>query len=249
MTIKNEKKNISKTKKTKNALDSNEKEVSSEIAFQKIKQMMYQNYLKPGQKILYHDLAKKLNLSITPIGHALGKLSIMKLVSYELNRGYFVRMINTEETKELYAAREALETYIIPEVIKKLTQKKLKAIKSGYKSYDNSNGQVNPRMLLMRDLGMHLKIAEIAGNTVICELLEGIFERIYLGYRTDFLSQERINLNIKQHRSIIDALEKRDVDRAIECTKEHIKTGMNFILRTIRSEDDFFSGVSDFAVG
>ena len=67
------KKKAEKKKKSSSITPSANGDVSSEIAFTKIKQMMYQNVLKPGQKIIYQELAKKLNLSITPIVHALGR--------------------------------------------------------------------------------------------------------------------------------------------------------------------------------
>ena len=48
--------------KKKSAItNSTNRDDSSEIAFQKIKQMMYRNELSPGQKVLYKDLAKKLD--------------------------------------------------------------------------------------------------------------------------------------------------------------------------------------------
>ena len=228
-----------KKKKTRASSSSSNGDISSEIAFQKIKQMMYQNILSPGQKIIYQDLAKKLNLSITPIVNALGRLSMLKLVSHELNRGYFVRMINENETRELYKAREALETFIIPEVVEKMNSKKLNAIKSAYKEHIIIKSPYHRRLVLMRDLGLHLKIVEVAGNTVIYDMLKEIFERIYLGYKPEYLVDERIKSVVKEHRAILDALESRDVDGAIESTKKHINNGMDYVLTSIYKEEEF----------
>ena len=234
------KKNINaKKKKTPASLPSNDKDVSAEVAFQKIKQMMYQNQLAAGQKIIYQDLAKKLNLSITPIVNALGRLSMLKLVSYELNRGYFVRTITENETVELYKAREALETYIIPEVIENMNSEKLNAIKSAYKEHVIEKSPYHRRLVLMRDLGFHLKIVEIAGNSVIYDVVKGIFERIYLGYRPEYLVDQRIKSVVKEHRAILDAIEKRDIEAAIDSTKKHIKNGMDYVLESIYREEEF----------
>jgi len=233
------KKNINaKKKKTPASLSSNDRDVSSEVAFQKIKQLMYQNQLAPGQKIIYQDLAKKLNLSITPVVNALGRLLILKLVSYELNRGYFVRTITENETVELYKAREALETFVIPEVIKNLNSKKLDAIKSAYKEHVIEKSPYHRRLVLMRDLGLHLKIVEIAGNSVIYDIVKGIFERIYLGYRPEYLVDQRIKSVVKEHRAILDALERRDIEAAIETTKKHIRNGMDYVLTSIYTEEE-----------
>ena len=96
-----------------------------EEVYQEIKRMLYFNLLAPGQRLVYHDLAKKLNVSITPIVQALIRLQRSNLVRYEPNKGYFVGEITEGEAKELYQAREALELYAVPLIVKNLTTEKI----------------------------------------------------------------------------------------------------------------------------
>ena len=243
------KKKTTKVKKKQASSSTSGRDDITELAFQKIKQMMYRNELLPGQKIFYRDIAKKLGMSITPIVTALGKLSILKLVSYEQNRGYFVRMINEEETRELYKAREALEVYIVPDVIKKINAENLNSIKEAFKEHVSTKSPYYRRMVLMRDLDLHLKMAEIAGNKVIYDLLKEVFERIYLGYRPEYVTDDRVKKVVKEHRNILDALERRDTDGAIQCVRKHINNGMDYILQSIvisRSEEGF---LDDYTYG
>ncbi len=53
-----------------------EKESTSlmEKAYRLIRNMMLQQKLAPGQKLIYRDLSEKLNISKTPIMYALGRL-------------------------------------------------------------------------------------------------------------------------------------------------------------------------------
>jgi DNA-binding GntR family transcriptional regulator len=95
-----------------------------EDVYLKIKAMIYNNELAPGQKLIYQALAKKLNLSMTPVIQALNRLEHSNLVRHEPNRGYFVGEMHETECRELYQAREALETYIIPFAIQKLEPSK-----------------------------------------------------------------------------------------------------------------------------
>jgi DNA-binding transcriptional regulator YhcF (GntR family) len=95
---------------------------------QEIKKMIYYNMLAPGQKLVYQDLARRLNMSITPVIQALNGLKRSNFVRYEANKGYFVGEINETEARELYEAREALESYLIPCVIKNLKREDLDAI-------------------------------------------------------------------------------------------------------------------------
>lgn len=88
-----------------------------DVAFKKIKEMMYHHEIVPGQKLLYQELAKKFNMSITPIIQALNRLQLLNIVYSERNKGYYVGEADPVEAKELFIAREALETFMVPSVI------------------------------------------------------------------------------------------------------------------------------------
>ena len=208
---------------------------------QQIKNMIYNNELAPGQKLIYQDLAKRLSTSTTPILQALNRLENMNLVRYEPNKGFFVGEITEEEARELYQAREALEIYIMPKIAGNLTAKKLNEIRQAFKKHKNSTTPVYRRTLILKDAEFHLKIAESAKHEVIYNLLKTIFERIYLKYRPEYLGDDRISDVLKEHRSLLNALEDKDVEKAIRITKEHIRSGMEHVAASLhRPKTSFF---------
>jgi DNA-binding GntR family transcriptional regulator len=201
---------------------------------QQIKSMIYNNELAPGQKLIYQDLAKRLNASTTPILQALNRLENMKLVRYEPNKGFFVGEITEEEAIELYQAREALEIYIIPKIAENLNRNKLNAIRQAFRNHKSSTVPNYRRTLILRDAEFHLSIAETAKNEVISSLLRILFERIYLKYRPEYLGDQRIEEVLKEHRNLLKALENKDIEKAIGLTKEHIKSGMEHVVSSLR---------------
>ena len=134
---------------------------------QEIKKLVYYNVLAPGQKVFYQDLAKRLNVSVTPVVQALKVLEHSNLVRYESNKGYFVGEITETEAKELYQAREALETYAIPLTIKNLTREKLESMRRIFTESVNAVTAENRGMLLLKDAQFHLRLVEYSGNQVI----------------------------------------------------------------------------------
>ena len=207
-----------------------------EDVYQKIKEMIYFSELAPGQKLIYNDLAKKLGVSITPIVQALVRLEASHLVQYAPNRGYYVGEITEIEAKELYETREALETYIIPLVLRNLNKEKHADIKKTFKKHWNAKQNGNLRGLILLDVQFHLKIAEYSNNEVIYDLLNFIFERIYLKYRpeyTEYMGSERLKQVIAEHRDILAALKEADVDKAILATRKHIRQGMAYVIASL----------------
>jgi DNA-binding GntR family transcriptional regulator len=226
----------SAVREVKNTKESRGRKGSTiEEAYEAIKELMYHNQLAPGQKLIYKDLSRRLGLSSTPILQALNRLSSSGLVEYIPNRGYFVAEIDEEEARELFEARMALETHIVPRVIANLDSQKLAKIRDSFNKYKTVNAGGDRRELLLVDLRFHLEIAHYSYNRVIIRLLRDVFEQIYLKYRPEYVSAERVKAVIREHRNILGALRKSSVKEAIELTKHHIDKGMEHIIRTLPS--------------
>jgi DNA-binding GntR family transcriptional regulator len=202
--------------------------------YSQLKTMMYNQELAPGQKLIYQDLARRLNISTTPILQALHRLENAKLVRYEPNKGFFVAEITESEARELYEAREALEVYLIPILVEKLTEKSIKKIREFFKVQEDSTAPNYRRLLILKDAAFHLTLAKLAGNQVMVDLLEKVVERIYVKYRPEFLGDERITKVLAQHREILDALRRKDTQRAIKLTREHIRSGMEHMINSLK---------------
>jgi len=217
----------------------------SELAFLRIKEMLYRNELAPGQKIVCVDLAKKLNISVTPVIQALKSLEASKLVNYVRNRGYFVGIITEKETKDLYQAREALELYLIPTIVENLNAEILDVIYDTFRNYRHTVDEANRRELILLDCKFHLTICELGKNEVINRQLKDIFEQIYLRYRGEYLQESRIDAIVNEHRELLTALRKGEIGNAMRITRHHIRGGMETVIRgatriNLLKEDDIF---------
>jgi DNA-binding GntR family transcriptional regulator len=207
---------------------------SVEAVYQELKRLIYFNMLAPGQKLVYQDLASRLNTSTTPVVQALRGLERSNLVRYEPNKGYFVGEINELEAKELFQAREALETYVVRFVIENLNKRKLKSIRGAFEEYSRAMAPEQRRVRMIKDAQFHLKIVEVAGNRVIYGLLEDIFERIYLRYKPEYLWEERIKEAAKEHEGIVTSLEQGDVRGAKTFIRKNVRHGLAYIIRHLR---------------
>ena len=78
-------------------------------AYKKIKKMIFDQELSPGQKLIYKDLGEMLGMSRTPIINALIRLEQEGFVASESFRGFYVRPIDLKEVWDAFGVREALE--------------------------------------------------------------------------------------------------------------------------------------------
>ena len=208
---------------------------SIDTIYTQIKTMMYNQELAPGQKLIYQDLARRLKVSTTPILQALHRLENAKLVRYEPNKGFFVAEITETEARELYQAREALEVYLIPSLIKNLTEESIEKIRASFRAQKDRNSPNYRRKLMLTDAAFHLTIAKASGNQVIVDLLETVLERIYLKYRAEYLGEERIAKVLKDHREFLETLQQKNTKKAIKLISDHIQSGMNHMIDSLKN--------------
>ncbi len=208
---------------------------SIDTVYAQIKTMMYNQELAPGQKLIYQDLSRRLKISTTPILQALNRLENAKLVRYEKNKGFFVAEITEIEARELYQAREALEVYLIPLVIEKLTPEDIGSIKRTFRPKKDALTSGYRRRLMVVDANFHLTIAKLSGNHVILDLLETVMERIYIKYKSEYISEARIANVLRRHHEILNALSMKNTDKAIQLTRDHIRSGMNYMIESLNS--------------
>ena len=218
-----------------NGKNSSLKRGSIDTIYTQIKTMMYNQELAPGQKLIYQDLARRLEVSTTPILQALHRLENAKLVRYEPNKGFFVAEMTETEARELYQAREALEVYLIPSLIEKLDEKGIEKIRKAFRAEKERNNPDYRRKLMLTDADFHLTIAKASGNQVIVDLLETVLERIYLKYRTEYLGEERIEKVLKDHREFLETLQAKNTKKAIKLIREHIQSGMNYMIDSLKN--------------
>jgi len=171
------------------------KGMATQEAYERIKKLISVNEFAPGQKLIYSDMAKKLNMGVTPVIQALNRLESSNLVKYVPNKGY------------------SLEVFIIPAVIQNIDSKKLDEIRQFFKK--RRDVRRPRREVILEDTMFHFAIVRYADNDVIYNLLEHVFEQVYLKYRPEYLTDDRIRVLVKEHRAILNSLVKGNVEETV----------------------------------
>ena len=184
-----------------------------------IKEMLFTNALLPGQKISYRQLAEELGLSLTPVIQALKHLEFQGLVRHEPHKGYSTEPMSIQEVQDIYDTRELIETALVPDIIHNLDAEGIHTIKALLDLPRVARDAVNQR--LMRDREFHLTLARLSRRRVQVQILNQLFDLLYLKYRGSLLFVESESPVGSQHRDIFDALISRDTARAQAAMKTH----------------------------
>lgn len=207
-----------------------------EKAYQQIKLMLLNDELVAGQKLRYQDIAKRLDMSQTPVNLALVRLENEGLVHWEANKGYSVPELDLEEARELYELRVLLEGFIVGKAALNITDEGLVELRHLLDEHRLVRGEVYCRERLWCDARIHLAIAKYSGHKNGFSYLHQLFDRIYLRYRPERLSIERLTEAEKQHEDLYRALAAHNAQEAEEIMTHHIKVGQNRMLKGIKTK-------------
>jgi DNA-binding GntR family transcriptional regulator len=218
-------------------------------AYKGIKLLFFDQKLIPGQKILYEELAQSFNMSRTPVINALGRLEQEGFVTLEDNRGYFVSKISLKEAKESIDTRELIENYCIRRAIQNLREnyrpENIDEVERALEVYAAYRPEFYDKKRLFLDVEFHLRIAEMADNQVMVEILRQLFERICLRYPLEArMGKERYDLAEKEHRELLRAIKEMDTEQALSTLQVHFQGVRFYLFRSIElsrsaSEESF----------
>lgn len=209
-----------------------------EDAYRRIKGMIFEQRLVPGQKLVYQDLVKLLNMSQTPIINALNRLEQEGFVASETFRGFCVKPIDLDEVWENFGVREALEAYAVKQAIQVAGAEDLRILEEKCKEHGSYVPEQYTRKKFLLDAEFHLQIATMARNSVLKYLLKRNLEHIYLRARLDDYDPRRMASSTREHGELVERMKRKDIIGSIEVIQNHIQTARDHVIRCLSNEED-----------
>ncbi|MFY0652237.1 MAG: GntR family transcriptional regulator [Cyclobacteriaceae bacterium] len=188
----------------------------------KLKEMIFNQELAPGQKILQEKIAAQLGVSRSPLLKALQKLESEFLVENLPRRGMYVKQMTKKEVVDIFQCRGVLEGLSARLAATKITDaqiQKLEKLFSKFKEQDS----IDTKEYAKCDRKFHQSILEIGGNEIVSKL--ELINNIHLqAFQVGLLKPP--NETLGEHLGIIEALKKRDSKKCEELMKSHIESSL-----------------------
>lgn len=191
-------------------------------AYQEVRQTIFANDLKPGQKIPYRVMAKGLDMSLTPIIQALKHMEFMGLVEHTPNRGFVVKKATQKEIEEAFKLRIMIEPQLLSITMENMDKIGEKKIKLALDAYLDAPRSGNLKLRLIKDIHFHMTIAELSGQDLSISFLRHLFDLLYLRSGQGMILPRPFEDASENHIAIYDAIKKRDTKAAIEQLKMHL---------------------------
>lgn len=196
------------------------------------------NRLAPGQRLNIEQLAEDMNVSITPVRHALVRLEADGLVTREQYKGYVVsRLLDPATVSDIFDARVVIETQVAARAAERASKADVASLVelAEYGPIDDVPDDLagfESRTPLSYDSAFHMRIAQIAGNSVLVDMIEGLAKRMsaYRSFRMQLMQTkwsprgEFLIATTREHAAIVRAIRRGDAEAARTAMRKHIES-------------------------
>jgi DNA-binding GntR family transcriptional regulator len=183
-----------------------------EYVYSWLREAILDGTLRPGERLVIDDVARRLEVSSIPVREALHLLQSEGFVTSAPHVGATVAAVSAEEVREIFAIMEALETVAGRAAAARVTPTETERLRAIVAEMDAalSAGRVEAWAEMNRAL--HREIGQIAGMPLLQEMTERVLVRWERLRRLCFegVVVPRAEQAQREHHALVDALAQGD---------------------------------------
>lgn len=199
---------------------------TAQLIADQLRELIVQGAFSPGQQVNESALASQLSTSRGPLREALQRLCQEGILVSKRNRGVFVLELSTEDIKEIYAVREAVELAAAntlldskPDQVTDTCRELKGIIRNMAKQVAAADWQAIARL----DMQFHTTFVSGTGNSRLIRIYQTLAAESRMCILSLEVAYPRIDVLVQEHQLILDLLEARDRNGLEKAIKRHMQ--------------------------
>ena len=197
-------------------------EAATDTAYNKMLELIFSKQFMPGEKISENVLVEKLNLSRTPIRHALKQLENDGLVDICPKCYTSIAKYTDDYIKQIGIVRVGLDITAVNLAILNGSNADFARLEKihmdSYKALENNNIELK----IVYDCDFHQEISNISKNEILKKLQKEVYLKVrFIMTHADFEKNDKLR-SLNMHDKLLRSLKDRDQINAIRCVKQHL---------------------------
>ncbi len=189
--------------------------------------------LRPGDKLSDVHVSAQLGVSRTPVREALQRLAQDGIVRAESRRGFYVASFSSQDVREIYDLRTALETLAVRLACSNLSDDEIDAAQRALDDVAqrmNTDDDTAPDTFLKIDREFHQLLIQKAHNGRLAGSMNALQAQISVFQVYGIHLKSLVTQSIGHHQAILSALKHRDCPAAERAMEQHIQEIKSWVL-------------------
>lgn len=208
----------------------NERVTLKQQAIDRLRQAILESRFAPGERLVERTLGDAMGVSRTAVREALCHLEAEGLVESG-PRGPHVARITADDARAIYDAREVLEAAICRWFTERATKAQVEQLVDAADALDVAFATSDMHEILTCTRGFYEVLLEGAGNPVVETMLFGLQAKVSHLRALSMSAPARHSQSMQEIRSIVNALRKRDAERAAASSIRHVRSARDTAMR------------------
>lgn len=193
--------------------------------------------LRPGDRLVYRDLARRFGVSVTPVRIALRELSKEGLVEMRAHAGARVSLLSIDELEEIFVIRIGIEGWLSKLGAERLTGEEIGRMAVLLDDLKQAEEADDRRAYLQRSWAFRTCCYKAAGKPRLLERTSALYD---LSSRYHFLTIAEVS-RFSHSRSIMEeffaACQKRDGDSAKRVMEDALQWTLSYLSEDVIEVD------------
>lgn len=177
---------------------------------------------RPGEKLDEQALARRFDVSRTPVREALQQLASVGLIDLKPNRGAFVREVSIGELIQMFEVMAELEGMAGRLAARRAGEGAILRIRELLAACETAAASRDTDAYYAENGRFHAAIYEACGNAFLASEASRLHQRLKAYRRLQLRVPKRMEQSLAEHRRIVEAIERGDAALAERELKDHI---------------------------
>jgi DNA-binding GntR family transcriptional regulator len=178
--------------------------------------------LGSGSALSVPDIARKLNVSRSPVREAVLALVAKGLAVEHPRRGVVVTTIEPEDLVAIHEVREFLESCAARYCATRIDDGGIASLRAIMEAQRAAVDQHSARGYFSSNALLHRTIAEHSGNSRLIAIMQPLENQMRIALHRVSTDVSHMQRGYSEHRQIVDAIAARDPDAAENAMRHHI---------------------------
>jgi DNA-binding GntR family transcriptional regulator len=197
--------------------------------YRSLRRQLLEGEYEDGERLVQQVVAERMGTSRIPVRDALKRLEADGLLVKDENGGYYCRAFGLEDVDEVYRLRMLLEPYALRYAVPNLDDDLLQYLHELLLAMDRAVEEQDQERYLDLNREFHMTIYEAGQRPRLVQIIKGLWSGRPLFVAGDLGKTKAV----KEHRLIMQAIEKGDAEQAADLLYRHIEGSLKVLRKRL----------------
>lgn len=187
-----------------------------------LRNAIFDGALRAGEPLSVPELARRLNVSRSPVREAVLGLVAQGLAVEQPRRGVVVATVDPADLIAIHEIRIFLEAGAASLCAQRVTENGIKKLRAILREQDTAVKAGDAGGYFRTNAALHRAIAQAAGNHRLAQILSTLEDQMRIALHRVAANRAHMRDGLAEHRGVLEAIAARDATAAEERMRRHI---------------------------